>query len=112
MVQWEVVPDTGMRLPHVDGYAAFVKRYRSDKDFRSWFSPVDTGMNKVSEGDNRRLIEIQRALVVLIKELDPKNRYTFGYELEPIDLSEIGSVAPAEKQPRFRGRSASKTPSS
>src|SRR5215207_7203744 len=48
MVNWEVVPDTGERLPHVDGYAAFVKLFRSDKDFRNWFSPVDTGMAKVS----------------------------------------------------------------
>src|SRR5215207_6405947 len=112
MVNWEVVPDTGERLPHVDGYAAFVKLFRSDKDFRNWFSPVDTGMAKVSKGDNRRLVEIQRALVALIKELDPKNRYTFGYELEPIDLSVIGTVPPAEKQPRLRGRSSSKTPPS
>src|SRR5215207_122737 len=112
MVNWEVMPDTGERLPHVDGYAAFVKLFRSDKDFRNWFSPVDTGMAKVSEGDNRRLIEIQRALVALIKELDPKSRYTFGYQLEPIELSDIGTVAPPEKQPRLRGRSSSKTPPS
>lgn len=61
----------------------FVKRYRSDEEFRAWFAPVDAGMSKVSEGDNRRLIEIQRALVALIRELDPNNRYTFGYQLEP-----------------------------
>jgi hypothetical protein len=110
MVSWEFIPDTTTRLPHVDGYAAFVKRYRSDEDFRAWFAPVDAGMGKVSEGDNRRLIEIQRALVDLIRELDPSNRYTFGYQLEPIDLSEIGSVAPAEKQPRFPGRASSLPP--
>ena len=104
MVSWEFIPDTTTRLPHVDGYAAFVKRYRSDEEFRAWFAPVDAGMSKVSEGDNRRLIEIQRALVALIRELDPTNRYTFGYELEPIDLSEIGTVASGEKQPRFAGR--------
>ncbi len=40
----------------------------------------------------------------LIRELDPNNRYTFGYELEPIDLSEIGVIAPVERQPRFPGR--------
>jgi hypothetical protein len=104
MVSWEFIPDTSTRLPHVDGYAAFVKRYRTDEEFRAWFAPVDAGMSKVSEGDNRRLIEIQRALVELIRELDPNNRYTFGYELEPIDLSEIGVIASVERQPRFPGK--------
>jgi len=110
MVSWEFIPDTSTRLPHVDGYAAFVKRYRSDEEFRAWFAPVDAGMSKVSEGDNRRLIEIQRALVALIRELDPNNRYTFGYELEPIDLSEIGVIASVETQPRFPGRVSSAPP--
>ena len=104
MVSWEFIPDTTTRLPHVDGYAAFVKRFRSDEEFRAWFAPVDTGMSKVAEGDNRRLIEIQRALVDLIRELDPNDRYTFGYELEAIDLSEIGVIAPAERKPRFPGK--------
>jgi hypothetical protein len=36
----------------------------------------------------RRLADIQRALVALIDELDPKRKYTAGYELEPIDLSD------------------------
>jgi hypothetical protein len=110
MVSWEFIPDTSTRLPHVDGYAAFVKRYRNDEEFRAWFAPVDAGMSRVSEGDNRRLIEIQRALVALIRELDPNNRYTFGYELEPIDLSEIGVIASAETQPRFPGRVSSAPP--
>lgn len=104
MVSWEVIQETGVRLPHVDGYAAFVARYRGDEDFRQWFGPVDAGMATVSAGDNRRLIEIQRALVALIRELDPSNRYTFGYALEPIDLSEIGTPSPADAAPRFPGQ--------
>jgi hypothetical protein len=85
MLSWEVMPDSGIRIPHVVGYAAFVERYRHDPDFRSWFAPVDSGMELVSKGDNRRLIDIQRALVSLIDELDPKRKYTAGYDLEAID---------------------------
>jgi hypothetical protein len=45
-------------------------------------------MDLVSKGDNRRLVAIQNALVALIDELDPKRKYTTGYDLEPIDLSD------------------------
>jgi hypothetical protein len=44
-------------------------------------------MSLVSNGDVRRLVAIQQALVLLIDRLDPKRRYTAGYELQPIDLS-------------------------
>ena len=87
MFTWEVVPDLDLRIPHVAGYAAFAKRYREDTDFRQWFTPVDTGMDLVAKGDSARLIEIHRALVDLIVELDPKHRYTAGYELRAIDES-------------------------
>ncbi len=87
MCRWEVISETGLRIPEVMGYAAFVARYREDKAFRAWFSPVDAGMGLVSNGDVRRLIDIQRALVALIDELDPKRKYTAGYALEPIDLT-------------------------
>ena len=30
----------------------------------------------------------QKALVALIDELDPKRKYTAGYDLKPIDLSD------------------------
>lgn len=88
MLSWEVFEETGTRIPVVSGYAGFVTRYRGDKDFRSWFAPIDTGMVLVSKGDNRRLVAIQNALVALIDELDPKRKYTAGYDLQPIDLSD------------------------
>ena len=83
MLEWEIVAKT--RVPKVKGYAAFVKLYRDDPSFREWFTPVDAGMSMVSAGDNRRLIHIQRALVSLIDELDPKRKYTAGFELELIE---------------------------
>jgi hypothetical protein len=86
MLTWEVFEETGTRLPMVDGYAAFVARYRDDEDFRDWFAPINSGMELVSKGDNRRLVAIQNALVALIDELDPKRKYTAGYDLEPIEL--------------------------
>lgn len=86
MLTWETIPDSAVRIPHVAGYAAFVKRYRHDEEFRGWFSPIDTGMTLVSKGDNHRLVAIQHALVALIDALDPKRKYTAGYALEPIDL--------------------------
>ncbi len=67
------------------GYAAFVERYRDDEDFRHWFAPVDAAWSSSSTGDNRRLVAIQHALVALIDELDPKRKYTAGYDLEPIE---------------------------
>lgn len=83
MLEWETI--SKVRMPKVLGYAAFVQRYRNDESFRQWFGPVDAGMALVSQGDNKRLIDIQRALVALIDELDPKRKYTAGYALEPID---------------------------
>jgi hypothetical protein len=88
MLTWETIPETAVRIPQVAGYAAFVKRYRHDEEFRAWFTSVDTGLDLVSTGDVRRLADIQRALVALIDELDPKRKYTAGYALEPIDLSD------------------------
>ncbi|HEY4151775.1 MAG TPA: hypothetical protein VGM38_00495, partial [Pseudolysinimonas sp.] len=99
MLSWEVMPESGIRIPHVQGYAGFVERYRDDPEFRSWFAPVDSGMALVSKGDNRRLIDIQRALVLLIDELDPKRKYTAGYDLQPIDPDDANTAdaTPAPK---------------
>jgi hypothetical protein len=47
----------------------------------------------VSKGDNTRLVSIQHALVRLIDELDPKRKYTAGYDLQPIELG--GETTPA-----------------
>ena len=85
MLEWETI--SKQRIPKVLGYAAFVERYRTDESFRQWFIPIDAGMGLVSKGDVRRLVDIQRALVALIEELDPKRKYTAGYTLEAIDLT-------------------------
>ena len=102
MFYWEVVPDSGLRIPHVLGYAAFSKVYEADPAFRGWFGPVDTGMARVAEGDNRRLTDIQGALVHLILELDPNQRYTTGYDLTPISgppaVADEGQLAPKPMQ--------------
>jgi hypothetical protein len=78
--------ETGVRIPHVMGYAAFSERYAHDADFAHWFGPVATGLELVAQGDNTRLIAIQHALVRLIGELDPKSKYTAGYDLQPIEV--------------------------
>jgi hypothetical protein len=84
MFAWDAADETGVRLPHVDGYAAFAKRYREDADFRHWFLPVDTGLDLVATGQHGRLIEIHRALLDLIQLLDPTRKYTARFDLRPI----------------------------
>ena len=88
MCTWENNPATGARTPSIMGYAAFEGRYTTDEEFARWFSPITTGLTLVSAGDVRRLVAIQHGLVALIDKLDPKRRYTAGYELTPIDLSD------------------------
>jgi hypothetical protein len=95
MLTWETIPETAVRIPHVAGYASFVKRYRHDEEFRAWFTSIDAGMTLVAAGDVRRLADIQRALVALIANLDPKRKYTAGYALEPIDLTDNIGHPPA-----------------
>jgi hypothetical protein len=99
MLTWETGTD-GARIPHVMGYASFAKRFRDDEDFRRWFTPVDSGMELVAGGDNRRLIEIQRALVALIDALDPKRKYTVGYDLAPIEPDTVAAPAMPESPER------------
>jgi hypothetical protein len=84
MLSWENIAKA--RIPRVMGYAEFVGRFRGDETFRQWFSPINAGMGLVSQGDVRRLVDIQRALVALIDKLDPKRKYTAGFALEAIDL--------------------------
>ena len=84
MFSWDTIDDTGVRQPHVAGYAAFCKRYADDPDFRRWFQPVDSGIVAVAEGQYDRLIEIHRALLYLIKLLDPTRKYTARFDLRPI----------------------------
>lgn len=86
MLTWEVHTETGVRIPHIMGYAAFTERFATDEAFSPWFAPVTSGLDLVAKGDNTRLIAIQHALVTLIDELDPKRKYTAGYDLQPIEL--------------------------
>ena len=85
MFSWETVADGDVRVPHVDGYAAFCARYSGEPDFRRWFVPVDTGLELVATGQNGRLIEIHRALLALISLLDPTRKYTARFDLRPIE---------------------------
>ena len=93
MFSWEPTRDADKREPHVLGYAAFARRFHEDSEFRRWFTPIDAGIELVSNGDNRRLIDIQHALVQLIPALDPSHKYTFGYALQPIEI-EAGAASP------------------
>ncbi|MET3961858.1 hypothetical protein ABIE44_001792 [Marmoricola sp. OAE513] len=84
MFSWDVIEDIG-RLPRVMGYAEFVAKFEKDESFRRWFKPVVAGIEHIAESENYgRLIEIHAELIALIKELDPKNRYTTRYELRQI----------------------------
>ena len=95
MFSWDKVDGTGVRLPHVDGYAAFSRRYRDDPDFRRWFHPVDRGLDLVAGGQHHRLMEIHAALLELIRLLDPTRRYTLRYDLKPIHAVPQPTPAPA-----------------
>ncbi|MGE3192293.1 MAG: hypothetical protein AB7K08_02340 [Microbacteriaceae bacterium] len=88
MLTWEVHTETGTRIPHVMGYAAFTERFATDETFSAWFAPITSGLELVAQGDNTRLIAIQHALVRLIDELDPKRKYTAGFDLQPIEQPE------------------------
>jgi len=94
MFSWDTIDETGVRLPRVDGYAAFATRYREDADFRRWFQPVDAGMDLVAAGQHDRLIEIHRALLDLIKLLDPTRKYTSRFDLRPIVEDAAPQAAP------------------
>jgi hypothetical protein len=93
MFSWQPTRSAEAFEPHVMGYAAFLQRYRADEEFRRWFSPIDAGIEHLTAGDNRRLIDIHHALVDLIQALDPKHRYTSGYALKPIEI-EVGEAPP------------------
>ena len=88
MCTWETHPSTVARTPNVLGYAAFRQRFYDDPDFAKWFGPIIAGMALVAKGDVQRLVDIQAALVALIDQLDPKRRYTAGFELRVIDLTD------------------------
>lgn len=85
MFRWEAAPGDGQRLPHVDGYAAFMERWRTDEHFRAWFGSVGRGLHGLETGDTGRLVEIHGELLALIKVLDPNRRYTTRYVLTSIE---------------------------
>ncbi len=89
MFFWEVVPDSGLRIPHVLGYAAFSTRTRTIRRSASGSARSTPEWPASPRATTHRLIDIQGALVHLILELDPKQRYTTGYDLKPIG-AEVG----------------------
>jgi len=95
MFSWDAVDGTGARLPHVDGYAAFSRRYREDPEFRRWFHPIDSGLALVAAGQHHRLIEIHGALLDLIAVLDPTRKYTARYDLKPIEEPSVPATPAA-----------------
>jgi hypothetical protein len=52
------------------GYAKFLEH--EEPGFRRWFARLEGEIAEVANGSNRRLVELQHALVDLIRELDPK----------------------------------------
>ena len=97
MFSWQPTRNIETLDPHVMGYAAFARRYREDAEFQRWFAPIDAGIALVSAGDSHRLIDIQHALVDLIRALDPRHRYTFGYAVQPIEIA-AGEPHPPKKE--------------
>jgi hypothetical protein len=58
------------------GYAGFLEC--RDADFRRWFTRLETELAELANSDtpNKRLVDLQHALVDLIRELDPqRTRY-------------------------------------
>ncbi len=105
MFSWRSTRNADLLEPHVMGYASFVGHYREDEDFRRWFTSIEAGIDRVSKGDNRRLIDIHHALVDLILALDPKHKYTSGYALQPVEI-DVGEAPPPSVQPVFSRRDA------
>jgi hypothetical protein len=77
------------------GYASFLER--RDPEFRRWFGRLEGEINEVVETPNRRLIELQNALVDLIRELDPQSLRYSDEVLEkvyeaPSDTTSTGGI--------------------
>jgi hypothetical protein len=71
----ELMIDAEADQVHCLGYAAFMAR--RDPAFRSWFARLEANIDELSRGTNPRLLALQRALVDLIRELDPQGlRYS------------------------------------
>jgi hypothetical protein len=71
----ELMIDRDADPPQPIGYATFLDR--DEDDFRRWFARLGGDLDEVAKEPNRRLVDLQHALVDLIRELDPKRlRYS------------------------------------
>jgi hypothetical protein len=85
----ELMIDTVSGQPRCIGYASFMGRRESS--FRSWFERLESDIAEISSGANPRLLQLQHALIDLIRELDPQGlrypeevaRYAVGRITEP-----------------------------
>ena len=71
----ELMTDTTGGQAHCIGYASFMER--REPGFRRWFERLESDIDELSRETNPRLLELQHALVDLIRELDPQGlRYS------------------------------------
>jgi hypothetical protein len=52
------------------GYAGFLER--QEPAFRRWLERLESEISEIEKAPNLRLIELQHALVDLVRELDPQ----------------------------------------
>jgi hypothetical protein len=65
----ELMIDRDTDPPQPIGYAAFLDR--EEDGFRRWFARLEGELDEIAKEPNRRLVDLQHALVDLIRELDP-----------------------------------------
>jgi hypothetical protein len=72
----ELMIDPSGGEPRCLGYATFLDR--REPEFRRWFARLETDLDAVAAGPpNKRIVDLQHALVDLIRELDPEGmRYS------------------------------------
>jgi hypothetical protein len=71
----ELMIDRDTDPPQCIGYATFLGR--DEREFRCWFTRLEGELDELAKEPNQRLVELQHALVDLIRELDPQQlRYT------------------------------------
>jgi hypothetical protein len=71
----ELMIDHDAEPPRPLGYAAFLER--TEPSFRRWFARLEDEIDELAHSPNLRLVELQHALIDLIRELDPEGtRYS------------------------------------
>jgi hypothetical protein len=65
----ELMIDREANPPRCIGYAGFLER--DDPAFRRWFARLEREIAELPNGTNRRILELQHALIDLVRELDP-----------------------------------------